>query len=667
MKNNAKTSKKQKKKISNNSLLKGLIFIAIYFVISFALEMINFNALGFGIFPKNIMFDLAFWFIVCGLLYLIPNNTAKLIIGAVLIIIQIALNLVNSVLIKMTGLVFHWHQLSRAGAGAECLEPDMINYGLIVVYVLMFAAYLVATIIINKKMKAGVDFQFSKRLAFWLCSVFVLVGVGSSFIFIGKDVRGKVQEQAYAFAADSGESLCDGIYFKNANLRAMGTFGFYFHDLVALAQVNKKASDAEKAKMKEDLKIGLVDEEKAFNIAKGDNLIYILLESFDEFSIDPYNTPNLWKLAYGDVSESSDKDVKWGCSYSNFYGLNYTNNSEYISLMGHATEKQTMLDYYNDGGIANPYSLPQLFKNAKYDHVNYFHGYTKDYYERGGLYKSMGFENVYGIEDSKLEDKTKEFGDWVLDSDYIASMLDKFIPAGKSFFSYYTTISTHGPYTYQNSRYDEYKNTYDKNLENYKKFLEKEGFVYPEDKNAQEELCQYKAGVMDIDLMVEIIFKELVSQGILEKTTIVLFSDHNCFYSDLNTKVKNIYYRDFDNINLYNIPLIIYNDAIAARTSTRFCNTYDLYATICDMFGFEYNSKLTQGYSIFGSEINKSVHVSFKHGIFNQDYYTEDLIEIKQIAESPTTTIEDFKKYAYDFFVEQEIIEFVYLNNLYKQ
>ena len=85
------------------------------------------------------------------------------------------------------------------------------------------------------------------------------------------------------------------------------------------------------------------------------------------------------------------------------------------------------------------------------------------------------------------------------------------------------------------------------------------------------------------------------------------------------------------------------------------------------MFGFEYNSKLTQGVSIFGSDLKNSLHISFKHGIFNKDYYTEDLISIKQINENPAMTIDEFKVTAYEFFKKQETIEFVYRNNVYKK
>ena len=266
-----------------------------------------------------------------------------------------------------------------------------------------------------------------------------------------------------------------------------------------------------------------------------------------------------------------------------------------------------------------------------------------------------------------MENKSKEFGDWVLDSEYISSMLNKFIPTGESFFSYYATVSTHGPYNGENDRFDKYEDNYNKNLENYKKYLEEQGFVYPTDEKTQNQLKNYKKALMDTDLMIALIFKTLEEKKILESTTIVLFSDHYCFYNDLNGKIRGVDSDDFTNIDLNNIPMIIYNDELAARKTSVYCNTYDLFPTICDLFDLGYNTSLVQGRSIFkSSEIKKSVFVSFKHGIFNQDYYTEDMIEIIQINDEPKTTLDEFKTYVYEFFKKQQEIEFVYRNNVFK-
>ena len=662
-----KRKQKKKSNAQSNSLLKGLIFIGSYFVVSLILEMINFATLGFGLFPKNMLFDFAFWFVVCGLLFLIPKNIVRIIVEAVLLAVQIFINLVNVTLIKNTGLVFHWNLLLSAGNAATSLVPDMINFWLIFAYILIFAAFLTTMLILNKKLKNSFDFNFSKRFSIWLSCVISLIAVGSSFVFIGEAVRRNVQKNAYAFAADGGDCFGNGVYFKNATLRTMGTFGFYFHDLTCLIESAKKASDEEVAAKKAELQKTFAEDTDDFDYAKGNNLIMILLESFDEFSIDPYNTPNLYKLAYGIDSENAHKSVKWGYRFDSFYGLNYTNNSEYISLTGHTTERKSYEQYYKAEGITMPYSLPNLFKNSGTQSVNYFHAFSKEYYHRDEVYSALGFDHVYGIEDSSMPNKSERFGDWVLDSDYIASMIDKFIPTGQSFFSYYATVSTHGPYDGKNKRFDKYEEGYNKNLENFKKYLDEQDLVYPTDEKSQNELKNYKKALMDTDLMIALIFKTLEEKGILENTTLVLFSDHHCFYNDLNGTIRGTDTSDFSNIEVNNIPMIIYNDDLAARSSSIYCNTYDLFPTICDLFDFGYNTSLVQGRSIFRpSEIKKSVFVSFKHGIYNADYYTEDMIDIVQINDEPKTTLDEFKNYVYEFFKKQEVIEFVYRNNVFK-
>ena len=123
---------------------------------SFVFEVINFKVLKFGFFPKNIIFNLAFWLTVCGLLFLVLNNTAKIIIESVLLAVQIFINLINATLIKNTGLVFHWNQLGQAGNATASLETDMVNFSLIFVYILMCISFLVITLIFNNKFKYDV-------------------------------------------------------------------------------------------------------------------------------------------------------------------------------------------------------------------------------------------------------------------------------------------------------------------------------------------------------------------------------------------------------------------------------------------------------------------------------------------------------------------------------
>ena len=277
----------------------------------------------------------------------------------------------------------------------------------------------------------------------------------------------------------------------------------------------------------------------------------------------------------------------------------------------------------------------------------------------------MGFQDLYFLGETSLEEKPTTWMDWVLDSDYVENMMEFMIPENKKFFSFYTTISTHGIYDYSNSRFEEFYNIYDANLHNFKGWLEKEGFVYPNTAEDEHRLREYKAGAIDMDKAIGLIIAELERQNILDETTIVLYADHNVYLNNLSNTIKNIDVWETSDIELHNIPFIIYNTKISASENTNFCSTYDIYPTICDLFGFKYSSILTQGYSVFDEDISKTIFVSFKTGIFNLNYYTEDLMTIKELKKNLSSTKLNFFESLNEFLKKQQYINGVYKAGLF--
>lgn len=648
---------------NDKTIARGLLLIGIYVLTSFILEIVNFVSLGFGVLPTNLLLDISFWLIIAGILLLIPSDTARLVISSVLIFIQVALNIANETLINITSSIFHVSQFKQASEGTEGFDWGLINWWVVAINILLFAAFLTVVILIRKKVKSTLDEKIRKKLVTILAGILCFEAVGVSFAFIGSSVFKNAHDKIYAKTYAGESILWNGMYFRNETFKTLGTFGFYCQDILTEIDYSSKLNSEQIKAVKNALQNSLSDTSQYSNVAVGDNLIYVLLESFDLFALDPYNTPNLWKLAYGDDVNYADKteanaSVKQGTYFSNFHGFNYTNDSEVISLMGHTTIKNRLFDTYKKVGIEVPYSLPNLFNKAGYESVNYFHGYIKRYYNRNELNKELGFENVYGIEDSKF--KWSSFGGWIKDSEYIDDMMNKFIPEGKSFFSYYTSITGHGPYDYENARLDDNKKVYDANYQKYKAFMEKNDYYLPTDETYAEYLRQYKASVMDDDKMVGNIFAELESQGILDKTTIVLFADHNCFYHDMSSIMKEVEDVANGEIELYNIPLFIYNDSLPAGVNDTFCNTYDLFPTICSMFGFEYNTALTHGYDIYSTDINKSLFASFKTGVFNENYYTYNLYEIAETNNKNLKKQKEFINSILDFYKKQNIIENIY-------
>lgn len=653
------------RKVNNDkSALNGLIIIALYIVVSFSMEICNFVALDMGILPTNIFPDIAYWMIFAGLLFLIPSNIARTIISSLMIFLQLALNIANQLLMDIIGCVFYLSQLRQVSDGAEGFESRLINWWVISINVLLFALFLVIAIIVQKKLKhADVS---HKRKRFWgiVAGIVCFWLVGGSFAFVG-DTTFKNAHDGLYLENHGGESvLWNGMYFKNATFKTLGTFGYYCNDIITQIDYLDKLNNEQLDAIELALTSSTSDTSTYSNIAKDDNLIYILVESFDLFAIDPYNTPNLWKLAYGeDTTSTSNPTVMPGTYFSNFHGYNYTNDSEVVSILGHTTTKNRMYDNLKSVGLSTPYSLPNLFHDAGYDSVNFFHGYSKKFYNRSKLNGEFGYTNVYGLEDSSLS--SEKFGDWVSDYDYINDMLEIFIPENKSFFSYYTSITAHGPYDYPNPRFDENKEVFDANYDKYSAYMAERGYYLPTDETYFNYLRQYKSAIMEDDKMVGLIFEELERQNILDKTTIVLFADHNCFYYDMSAIMKECDINKGD-IKLHNIPLIIYNDNLTSGVNDTFCSTYDLYPTLCSMFGFEYNTALTHGHDIMSEQIDNSLFVSFKTGVFNENYYTTNLYDIYETNDLDLGLQKEFVNDVLDFFKKQNIIENIYKVNYFK-
>ena len=175
---------------------------------------------------------------------------------------------------------------------------------------------------------------------------------------------------------------------------------------------------------------------------------------------------------------------------------------------------------------------------------------------------------------------------------------------------------------------------------------------------------------MALENMIKVILNYLQSTVdssgnlLYDNTTIVLFSDHNAYYSDLNYKIKNLN-KYGTNKQMYNLPFVIFNKSLGSGEISTFCNTYDILPTIYDLYGFKYNKNLTQGYSVFSEDIKNSVFVSSMCGIFDDNFYTVDLDKYipKRNTVFNNSKINNFKEKVSLFFQKQDYIEQYYRVN----
>ena len=643
------------KSLKLSNLLKPIIFI----VFSLCFEMVNFLFIRFKVtgnssmaqlFPTYIMIDIAFIMLIAGFMFVSKKWVQNLIMYFV-IGLQVVVNIVNSTLYKVFGDIFSFDMMKLGKEAVAAFKLEFIEGWSILVNLSLLAILIVVQVIMDRKIKKQIELKKGSRLAI-LLGTFMICFTFSMASFFGQIYNFK-ESSPQTVVAESDQYLWENMQFKLEAYKKFGTFGFYYKSLGNVIYKNDHMTENDKDQIIENLKQG-EKEKNIFAPLYGDNLIVIMLESFEWFAIDPFNTPTLWEIR-----------TSTGTTFENFYSKNKTNMSEDIAILGNMPKDTQMTKLAKEGNLANPYSLPNLFKEQGYA-SNFFHTYQSTFYDRNKVNKAMGFENVYGIEHSTVENKSLEFYDWNLDSEFVKNMSDKFILEDKPFFSFLTTVATHGTYKRTNERFINYYNEYDNNLEEYKSWLAQEtAYNFPETEEMQKVFRQYKCAAMDTDRMVKYLLEELEAKNILDKTTILMYADHNCYYEDLYTVIKGVSKADFYDTYSYNIPCMIYSKKLGSAVNTTFVNTYDIYPTICELFGLPYNTAMTQGYDMFSPDIDKSVMVSYISGLFSKEIYSLNIVDMYTTENVTLEDMEFFKQNACRFYERQHDIELMYKYGLF--
>ncbi len=656
---NINNMKAKEKQMPINNFLFPLLFI----VCATILEMVNFLYLFKGeggiVLPSYFLFDFAIILMLAGLIFVVHNRVAMLVMFIFLIFVQTALNIVNSTMYNMFGDILSFDLLALGGEATSSITADVIDWGGAFLNLGVFAVMITGAILLFKYNKKTIKIKYF--------SVSVIV-IAVFILFQSSGLGFYVLQQNTLHEATVGQSeiessdkyLWDNFQFKLEAFKKFGNYGFYTKSVLNLI-FDEKASDEEMQYYVDYIDSGYQPEDPTAPLY-GDNLIVILCESIDWYAIDYFNTPTLYSIASGNNS----------LVFTEFYARNRTNNSEGIVLNGSMPKDISITEaYYN--GYNFDYALPKVFKATTEEEAvaTYIHCNNRSFYSRDITHiDGFGFDYLYTREDYTGEQEYGGWGKWITDVDFVGNLIDYAIPDSERFLTFIATMSTHGPYTYDNPYYKEYYQIYQNNFEQYKAWAEVNTpyFNIPEDENDLALFNRYKSAAIDLDRLVANILAELKERGRADDTSIVLFADHNSYYHDLSLKVKGIekieYYKTF----AYNIPFMIYSPKLTGgqgQIIDTFCNTYDILPTICDLYGLPQNTSLLFGYSVFSEEIENSFFVSHLNGMFTQNIYSLNISDIDIVGENVTEEeIAKFKENANNFFKKQEELEVIYSSGI---
>ncbi|MBP1044726.1 LTA synthase family protein [Enterococcus sp. BWM-S5] len=393
-------------------------------------------------------------------------------------------------------------------------------------------------------------------------------------------------------------------------VKFLGLNAFTVYDGVKTYQTNQvraEASDSDMVAVEEYVNGHYAaPNDETFGIAKGKNVIYIHLESLQQFVID-YKltdengvehevTPFLNSLFHSNST----------FSFENFFhqvGQGKTSDAETLfenSLFGLS---QGSL-FTQIGGKNTFEAAPTILDQTQGYTSAVFHGNAGNFWNRNETYKNLGYDyffdaNYYDVND----DNSFQYG--LHDKPFFEQSVQYLEHLQQPFYSKFLAVSNHYPYS---------------------QFTNEEG-GFPIADTSDETINGYFATANYLDKSVEEFFNYLKASGLYDNSVIVLYGDH---YGISSSRAQNLAellgkskaaWSDFDNAALQRVPYMIH---IPGQENGGISSTYggqvDALPTLLHLLGVDTKDYIMLGQDLFSPEHDQLV--AFRNGNYVSKKYT---------------------------------------------
>lgn len=285
------------------------------------------------------------------------------------------------------------------------------------------------------------------------------------------------------------------------------------------------------------------------------NVIMIVLES-----VRAYET-GLFDPEYS-ITPNLDAIAKQGISLPNFYASNRQTVKAEQALLCSATDYMGEAPYAVKHGVFNGNCLPKILSENGYD-TYWFHGYTKDFFNRKQYHKSIGFENIYAKEEFESDgyDSSNDIGWGVPDTilfDTVFDKLEQMDQSNKPFFTEILTLTNHQPFDWNYGELNIQSNRHDEGQEKYK---------------------NYQRGIHYTDKALGQFWKKFKQSKFAKNTIVIITADHGVPYYP-SEEMAAVDKREI----LFRIPFVMIDpDAPQPATITTQLSQLDVAPTVLSM------------------------------------------------------------------------------------
>lgn len=381
-------------------------------------------------------------------------------------------------------------------------------------------------------------------------------------------------------------------------VRALGLpafLGYSANQTYAANKERSKASEADLKPVEEYIQQHYAKPNpEYFGMAKGRNIIYIHLESFQQFLID-------YKL------NVNDKEYEVTPFLNSLYHSNETfafSNVFNQVKAGKTSDAETMIEtglfglnqgsfMVNYGGTNTQQAAPFILSKNGYNSSAVFHGNAGSFWNRNTAYKQWGYNYFFDASYFTKQNSSNSFQYGLNDKYMLRDSIKYLERLQQPFYTKFITVSNHYPYTTS---------------------LSGDDLGFPLAKTQDETINGYFATANYLDSSIKAFFDYLKESGLYKNSIIVLYGDHYGISNSRNPSLAPLLdknsetWSSYDNAMLQRVPYMV---VIPGMDKGRIIDTYggeiDMLPTLEHLLGIDSQKFLQVGQDMLSPDHNQIV------------------------------------------------------------
>ncbi|WP_338472357.1 LTA synthase family protein [Niallia sp. XMNu-256] len=418
-----------------------------------------------------------------------------------------------------------------------------------------------------------------KNMKHRMAAALILLGLGISSLNL-------------ALAESDRPQLLTRGFDRNYIVKYLGMYNYTVYDAVQSTKASAQRALADGSDLTEVINYTQSNyaepNPKYFGAAKGMNVIYIHLESIQNFLIDfelhgEQVTPFL-------NSFIRDENTIYFDNFFHQTAQGKTADAEFLlenSLYGLAQGSAFTMK-----GLNTYHAVPAILRQQGYTSA-VFHPNTGTFWNRNEIYKSFGYDRFY--DSSYYEMNPEDLADYgLMDKPFFEQSIPKLESLPQPFYSKFITVTHHYPY----------------------KLKEEDATIAPHTTNSKS-VNRYFQTARYADEALEQFFGYLKESGLYDNSIIIMYGDHYGISQNHNKAMGQVLGKEitpFESTGLQRVPLMIRVPGIEGGVNHEYGGQIDLMPTLLHLLGID-----TKNFIVFGTDLLSEEHddiIPFRNGDF---------------------------------------------------